>query len=420
MNLIKTSFWSAVSTTAKILAGVITTKIIAIYLGPVGVAFLGNFANITSIMTTFSNGAIGSGVTKYISEFEIVEEKKKVISQAIKINLTCSFIIGIVVIILHNYLAKLAFGDLKYNMAFIVFGYTVIFFGLNTTIAAVLNGYRHIKIIVATGIIGSVISVILAVIITIKFGIMGALLNSSIAQICIFMVNVLFIRKMRLFNFKMIIASIDFTLLRKLLKYSTMNIVSILVVPTSSLIIRKYIFNNFSPNEAGYLQSVWGISAMYLAIVTTTLSIYYLPTLSSIKDNFSLRKEILNGYKLLLPMAIIGGIFIYICRDLIIYLLYTPEFLPMKEYFTFQIIGDTLKIASWLLGYLMIAKAMTRWFIISEIIFSSLYLVLSFLFMHFFGSIGVTYAYALNYFVFLIFVIIIFRKLVFSNRMVSK
>ena len=61
---------------------------------------------------------------------------------------------------------------------------------------------------------------------------------------------------------------------------------------------------------------------------------------------------------------------IYVLRDIAILILFTEEFMPMSDLFFYQLIGDIFKIASWLLGYLMIAKAMTRIFIITEIVFS--------------------------------------------------
>ncbi|MCV5540592.1 O-antigen flippase, partial [Escherichia coli] len=67
----------------------------------------------------------------------------------------------------------------------------------------------------------------------------------------------------------------------------------------------------------------------------------------------------------------------------------------MKPLFTWQIIGDVFKIASWLLAYVMLAKAMTRIFIISEIFFSVTFVLLSYFFIKSEGTIGVTYAYCL-------------------------
>ncbi len=72
MNLLKTSFLSGIVTAFKILSGLVTTKIMAIFVGPSGVAIVANFNNIATIFTTFANGGISSGVTKYIAECDLL------------------------------------------------------------------------------------------------------------------------------------------------------------------------------------------------------------------------------------------------------------------------------------------------------------------------------------------------------------
>ena len=58
----------------------------------------------------------------------------------------------------------------------------------------------------------------------------------------------------------------------------------------------------------------------------------------------------------------------------------------------------------------MLAKAMTKVFIYTEIGFSVLFVVLSIYFINTFGLIGITYAFSLNYFLYLVVMIFIFRK----------
>ena len=58
----------------------------------------------------------------------------------------------------------------------------------------------------------------------------------------------------------------------------------------------------------------------------------------------------------------------------------------------------------------MLAKAMTKIFIYTEIVFSTLFVLLSILFVNNFGLIGITYAFSLNYFLYLVVMIFIFRK----------
>ena len=87
----------------------------------------------------------------------------------------------------------------------------------------------------------------------------------------------------------------------------------------------------------------------------------------------------------------------------------------MRSLFLFQMIGDFFKMASWTLAFLMIAKAMTRTFIITEILFSLSFYGLTVWLTHMNGLIGVTQAYAANYFVYLILMIVLFSKMLFKK-----
>ncbi len=155
---------------------------------------------------------------------------------------------------------------------------------------------------------------------------------------------------------------------------------------------------------------MWRLSASYLMLVTTTLSVYYLPKLSELQDPAEIKKEILQGYKFILPVAAVCGLVIYLLRDSIIRVLFTAEFSEMELLFGWQMVGDALKIGSWILAYLMLGKAMVKLFIFSEIAFSALFYYLTYYFTSAFGLEGVSFAYAVNYLFYWIFMVFIFWK----------
>jgi PST family polysaccharide transporter len=189
-----------------------------------------------------------------------------------------------------------------------------------------------------------------------------------------------------------------------------MAITSALTVPASHLIVRNYIGENLGWDSAGYWQGIYYISSMYLMVVTTSLSIYYLPRLSEIQDNIELKKEIYHTYKIIIPIVLVMSLAIFILKRYVILIAFSDKFMPMMDLFLWQLIGDVIKIASWLIGYIMIAKAMTKVFIYTEIGFSLLFIILSIVCIDDFGLVGVTYAFSLNYFLYLMTMILLFRK----------
>jgi PST family polysaccharide transporter len=99
--------------------------------------------------------------------------------------------------------------------------------------------------------------------------------------------------------------------------------------------------------------------------------------------------------------------------NLVIKLLFTPEFLPVISLFFWQLAGDILKVASLILGYQFFAKKLTIAFVITEIVSLLLLYFLSMYFVSVFGLTGVVIAQAIDNFIYLIVLIIYFRRSLF-------
>src|SRR5690606_8528428 len=109
------------------------------------------------------------------------------------------------------------------------------------------------------------------------------------------------------------------------------------------------------------------------------------------------KKEVYLGYKFLFPLAVAGGLVIFVLRDLIINVFFSPSFAPMQRLFFWQMMGDALKIGSWILAYLMLSKAMTKLYISTEIIFTLSLIALTYVCTQLFGFEGVSIAHLINY-----------------------
>lgn len=410
MTLIKTSVLTAISTIIKVISAFVINKVIAIYVGPSGLAIVGQLQNFMELIVTFSNGAISNGIVKYTAEYQTIEQKQKIFSSSIVISLVCSLIISIFLFGFSDYLSELILKDVQYSSVFIIFGVTVFLFALNTVLMSILNGQKEIKKYILVNIAGSVFSLFFTSFLIIQLNLMGALYALVTNQSIIFFVTLAFVIKSNWFRLEYFKQGLDKESLVKLSKYSLMAITSALTVPVSHLIIRNYISESLSWDDAGYWQGIWYISTMYLMVITTSLSVYYLPRLSEIQDNNELKKEIFNGYKIIIPIVIFMSILIFLLKEYIILIAFSDKFMPMMELFAWQLIGDVIKIASWLLAYLMLAKAMTKVFIYTEVGFSVLFVLLSIYFINMFGLVGITYAFSLNYFLYLVVMIFIFRK----------
>jgi O-antigen/teichoic acid export membrane protein len=247
------------------------------------------------------------------------------------------------------------------------------------------------------------------------FGLMGALISAVTFQSVVFLITIVLVSRTSWFSWSMFLGGIDKKSAYNLVQFSFMALATAIIVPLSQLMVRGFIAERISVTDAGIWEGVNRISGMYLMVVVTSFSVYYLPRLAELNNDIEIKKEVMSVYQLMIPFLVITSLSIYVLRDLIIYILFTKEFSKMGELFPYQLIGDILKMSGWVLGYLMVAKAMTRLYIFMEVLNYALFVILSQIFIGFYGVIGVTIAYALGHLVYLIGMFIIFRKLLFRK-----
>jgi polysaccharide transporter, PST family len=397
VNLLKTSFYTSISTAINFISGFIIIKIVAVKIGPEGIAFVGQFQNSTAILTMLATAAISSGVIKYLAEHKNDTMKSnQIMNTAFLIVFVSSFVVSILVMSASGALSMAAFKTTSYWIVYFLFGLFVMVISFNVMFSAILNGLKEIRKFTIVNILSSLTGVTITIIFAYSFGIVGVLISTTASSVVLFFINIYFFHKLDI-RWKPNFRSWDKSTVKLLSGFSLMAIVSGFVVPLMQILVRDRIILKFSVEDAGYWQAVTKISDYYLSFITSVLGVYYMPRLSELQHKVQLRNEIVNGYKIILPVVGAVAMLIWVLKGFIINILFTNEFLPMKPLFTYQLLGDFFKIGSWLLAYLMIAKAMTKTYIAAEIIFGVSYVILSWYLMRNFGIIGATYSFCINY-----------------------
>jgi len=398
MNLFRTSVLNGVAVLIKTITMFVLNKILAVYLGPTGYAAIGQFQNFIQMVTTFAGSAINTAVVKYTAEYHEDETKQRAVwKTAGSIVFLFSLVFAILILIFQKQLALYIFQSLKYQTIFIWFAIFLIFFNFNTLFLAILNGKKEILKLVLANIAGSLFALVITGVLAIKLQLYGALIALSIYQSIAFIVTLILCHRADWFEFSSLLGKIDLGITKKFASFILMALVSAICVPLSQMLIRAYLTQEFSLAYAGYWEAMIRLSTVYLLLVTTTLGVYYLPRLSELNAIDEIKKEVYLGYKFIFPLAVVGGICVFILRDWIIKLLFSPSFAPMQDLFLWQMMGDALKIGSWILAYLMLSKAMTKLYICTEIIFTVSLIALTYICTQVFGFEGVSIAHLINY-----------------------
>jgi len=398
MTLVKTSSLNAIAVIVKMLVGLFLNKVLAVYVGPAGYAVVGQYQSAIAMITGFASGAINTGVVKYTAEYSYDEgEQARVWQTASRIAVACAAGFAVLIAVFNRQLAGLFLQQEEYGTIFLWFGAFLLFFVLNALLLAILNGKKAVGRYVLANISGSLLMAVVTGVLAKNAGLYGALLALSINQSISFFATLAVCRSAAWFRLRNLWGSFDPAMAKKLSGFTLMALTSATVVPTAQLLIRNKLGQELGWEAAGHWQGIWKISEMYLMVVTTTLGVYYLPRIAEITDSAELKKEILGGYKKILPVAALGALIIYALREWIVQILFTSDFAAMKDLFVLQLVGDVVKIASWLLGYVMLGKALIKLYIVTEITFNLFFAVMSCALIPHFGIQGVTGSYLVTY-----------------------
>lgn len=384
----------------------VLNKILAVYVGPAGYAVIGQFQNAMAIIITFASGALNTGVTKITAEnFDDEARQRALWGTAGTITVCVSALLSLVIIVFRAYLAKVFLADEALSEVFIWLAISLVFISVNALLLAILNGKKEVGRYVTSNIAGSFLGLIVVGVLTWRLQLYGALIALSVYQAVVFVVTLHQCFKTSWFRLGNLFGRIDINLAQALGKFAIMAVTTAIVVPLSQVLVRTHLGENYGWSYAGYWDAIWRISSIYLTLVTTTLTLYWLPRIAEIRAWPELRKEIIQAYKIVLPLAAISAFAIYVMRDIVIVILFTPDFAPMRELFAWQMAGDILKIGSWILAFIMVGKGMTLEFVVTETCAAALFWIFTVVFTGMFGFKGVAIA---HFFTYLAYWIIVF------------
>ncbi|KNX75741.1 lipopolysaccharide biosynthesis protein [Pseudomonas sp. 250J] len=408
MNLLKTGFLTAIATFARLLSAFLVMKLVAVLAGPEGVAQLGQFMSLTALLVVFAGGGVGSGVVKYLAQFrDDVQSIQALVGSALTFTLVSSLLMCVLVLIFSADISIWLLGGEEYTSLIVVLAVAQIFVALHNLIIAIINGMMDVKRLALVHVIGAVIGVLLPSVLGYFFKLYGVLLAFVLGQGMLLFVSLGCYARSQYFNLNYFRPSVDNEMLSRLAKFSLMTLTSALLAPIVQIVVRNMLAESFSWEQVGYWQAVTKVSEAYLLFISMAISVYYLPKLSSIDDRQNFKREIVLGYTILMPVVFLSAAFVFILKGPITWLLFSDEFEGALYLYAPQLIGDVIKIASFLLSYIMLAKSMTKTFFLSELFFSSLYVVLVYVMSASFGLIGAMYAFIVNYFIYFIFTLIV-------------
>lgn len=387
----------------NMLIGMVSIKIMAVMLGPAGT---GLFSLIRQLVFTLASlGAGGqTALVQGIASRDGVERDSYVRS-VFWLFVLAATISLVTIELFAPSIAMLVFGESTSEFVYLVrwIALPVVLMHAYIYLKGVLNGYRAIGRLALIEMVGPLITLLLVYPVCISVGqgyALAFVLMLSAAQFMMIVVSMATLHKQGwlptlLIARTIIVERSDF---RYFITISGTIFLTSLIATGVLLAVRALIVKNNGLTDAGMFDVAWSLSGSYVMLILASFGTYYAPTLRqtvAIAERTALIRRVLRlSIMLMIPLIVS----VVVLKPMLVRLLYSSEYLASLEIVRWMLIGDYLKVTSWVLAITVIVNADMRIYFWTEAFWNLGFLMLAGLSMLYFNEIqGIGIAFIVMY-----------------------
>ena len=417
-QLFKVTSLNSLSILVRIITGFISSKAIAYFIGPSGMALMGNLRSFTSTIENIGILGLQNGIVQNCAKNnENKEQLNNWVTSLFWIFCSFALLLSFIVFLGNSFFSNQIFGSAsEYHFVLYFITFVIPFQVLHLFFVAILNGFSEYKKVTAISVCSYLAGLLISLFLMWKFGINGALISISVLSVFQFLFSGYYF--VQYFSFQLILLNrkIDFRNIKHILPLGLMTLFSAVLAPILYIFIRNLITKEVSLEAAGYYEAMQRISGFYMMFISTLITFYFLPELTKAKSLDKERKLTFAFYKGIIPIFGFGLVLIYFLRNFVIQVLLTKEFELVSDLFLWQLLGDFFRALALILGIRFYAKKMMKDYFVTEIISFTVLFSSSYLLIPKFGSEGAVMAYAVTYVLYFVVLLFYFRKLFFKYK----
>jgi antigen flippase len=413
-QILKSSAIIGGSSVLNIGFGIVRTKAMALFLGPAGVGLLGLYGSIADLARCLAGlGINGSGV-RQIAEAVGTGDNARIARTVTTLRRValCSGALGAVLLLaLSRPVSWLTFGDTHHVSAVALLALVAFFGDVSAGQMALVQGMRRIADLARINVLGAFYGTAFSIVIV--YFLREAGLVPSL--VCVGAMGVLtswwYARKIK-------VEAVRITLRQvideagELLKLGVIFMTSALLTMGMAYVVRLVVLRSINLEAAGYYQAAWVLGGLYVGFILQAMGADFYPRLTAVANNHPECNRLVNEQtEVGLLMAGPGILGTLTFAPLIITLFYRADFAPAAEILRWICLGMMLRVVTWPMGFIIVAKGARKIFFWTEVLANAGYAGLVWAGVQVFGLKGTGIAFFALYLIHFTVVYLIVRRL---------
>jgi PST family polysaccharide transporter len=166
----------------------------------------------------------------------------------------------------------------------------------------------------------------------------------------------------------------------------------------SAYVVRTMVLRMAGFEAAGYYQAAWTLGGLYVGFILQAMGADFYPRLTGVaKDNPACNRMVNEQARISLLLAGPGVLATLTFTPVVIALLYSPQFKAAVEILRWICLGMTLRVVTWPMGFILVAKGESTFFFLTELAWTVVNVGLSWICLQSFGLNGAGIAFFGSY-----------------------
>jgi PST family polysaccharide transporter len=413
-QVLKSSTLIGVSSLANVALGIVRTKVFALLLGPAGIGLLGLYSSVADLARSLAGLGVNSSGVRQIAEAVGTGDTQRIactVTTLRRVALCFGALGSLLLLVFSKQVARVTFGDDRHAGAVALLSLAVLFGNVSAAQGALVQGMRRIADLARISVLGALYGTLFSIPIVYFFGERGLVPS----LVCVAGMSILtswwYARKVQVERVKLSVREI----VREssgLLKLGLVFMASSLMLMGSAYLVRIILLRQLGFEAAGYYQAAWALGGLYVGFILNSMGADFYPRLTAVASNNAECNRLVNEQAevglLLAGPGVIGTL---VFSPLVIALFYSGKFGPAVEILRWFCLGMILRVASWPMGYILLAKGAAKVFFWTELVANALQVGLVYVSVQAFGLMGAGLGFFGMYVFYLIGIYLVVRRL---------
>ncbi|NDY74097.1 O-antigen translocase [Desulfobacter hydrogenophilus] len=395
-QILKSSSLVGGSQLIRLIFGILSTKFAAVFIGPTGVGLIGAYRSITQLGIQLSGLGINQSGVRNVAVAAGSGDQNEITRTVTILRRMCwmTGLVGAVGLAALAFpVSRLTFGHTDYALSIACLSLMILITIVAQGRMAVIQGLRRISDLVRVQIFSSMAGTLISIGLYATLGISGIV--PALLAIAIFQLGVAWWYSRKVFLQSLPISWLEtFSGAKSLVGLGFAFMISGVATTATTYAIRVLITRDFGIDNLGIYQAAFAISGYVLNFVLAAMGADFFPRLAELSHDPREMTRLVNEQTevglLLATPALVATLAL---APLGIYLLYSAEFYPAVGLLRWFVMGCFLRVISWPMGFVQMAMGKKYWFILSQVFFNFLHIILVITGLYYWGLLGAAVAF---------------------------